>query len=228
MEYNIRAYVDELFRDAPNTQRAYEMKVELVQNLLDKYNDLVACGKSEEDAYNITIYGIGDISELLEEMRRQETAQAGGGASGNTYYTAIGYFRRRSAALVAVAVGLYIFSVIPVVLLGVLSEETQNEYLAAFGGAIMLAIAAVATGLLIWNSLTQPKRDDPPEIVIDRYNRTRGGSAWLKAVESGFWLLVVAVYFLVSFLTRRWDITWIIFIVAPAVSAILHTAAERK
>ena len=50
MEYNIRAYVDELFRDAPDTQRAYEMKVELVQNLVDKYNDLVASGKSEEDA----------------------------------------------------------------------------------------------------------------------------------------------------------------------------------
>lgn len=74
MEYNIRAYVDELFRDAPDTQRAYEMKVELVQNLVDKYNDLVASGKSEEDAYNITIYGIGDISELLEEMRREEPA----------------------------------------------------------------------------------------------------------------------------------------------------------
>ena len=54
MEYNIRAYVDQLFADAPDTQRAYEMKMELVQNLLDKYNDLVASGKSEEDAYNIT------------------------------------------------------------------------------------------------------------------------------------------------------------------------------
>lgn len=38
---------------------------------------------------------------------------------------------------------------------------------------------------------------------------------------------MVAVYFLLSFLTHRWDITWIIFIAAPAVSAILHAAIER-
>ena len=119
MEYNIRAYVDELFRDAPDTQRAYEMKVELVQNLLDKYNDLVASGKTEEDAYNITIYGIGDIAELLEEMRREEPGHPAGG-QGATYYKAMYHFRRRSAALTAVAVSLYIFSIIPVIVLGVL------------------------------------------------------------------------------------------------------------
>lgn len=50
----------------------------------------------------------------------------------------------------------------------------------------------------------------------------------MKAVDSAFWLLVVAVYFLLSFLTHRWDITWIIFIAAPAVSGILHAAMGGK
>ena len=49
-----------------------------------------------------------------------------------------------------------------------------------------------------------------------------------KAVESGFWILVVAAYFLLSFLTHRWDITWLIFLVAPAVWGILHAAASHK
>lgn len=227
MEYNIRAYVDELFRDAPDTQRAYEMKVELVQNLLDKYNDLVASGKTEEDAYNITIYGIGDIAELLEEMRREEPGYPAGG-QGATYYKAMYHFRRRSAALTAVAVSLYIFSIIPVIVLGVLSSELHSDYMAALGVAGMFTFAGIATAILIWNTLTKPKHNDPPEIVIDLYNRKKGGGRpMLKAVESGFWVLVVAVYFLLSFLTHRWDITWIIFIAAPAVSAILHTAIER-
>ena len=228
MEYNIRAYVDELFRDAPDTQRAYELKVELVQNLVDKYNDLVASGTSEEDAYNITIYGIGDISELLEEMRREEPAQPFFGQQSGGYYTAMSYFRRRSAAMIAVAVALYIFSIIPVVVLGVLSEVVHEEYLAALGVAGMFTFAGIATALLIWNALTKPKADDPPEIVVDLYNRKKGGSPVLKAVESGFWILVVAAYFLLSFLTHRWDITWLIFLVAPAVWGILHAAASRK
>ena len=55
MEYRLRAYVDELFQSAPRTQRAYELKVELTQNLLDKYFALLSEGKSEDDAYNLTV-----------------------------------------------------------------------------------------------------------------------------------------------------------------------------
>ena len=222
MEYNIRAYVDELFRDAPDTQRAYEMKVELVQNLVDKYNDLVASGKSEEDAYNITIYGIGDISELLEEMRREEPAQPFFGQQSGGYYTAMSYFRRRSAAMIAVAVALYIFSIIPVVVLGVLSEVVHEEYLAALGVAGMFTFAGIATALLIWNALTKPRPTTRPRSWSTCTTARRAAAPVLKAVESGFWILVVAVYFLLSFLTHRWDITWLIFLVAPA--ALGHSA----
>lgn len=236
MEYSIKAYVDELFQNAPDTQRAYEMKMELVQNLTDKYNDLVASGKSPEDAYNITIYGIGDISELLEEMRREEPQPApdmpASDAAGTSYYTAMYYFRRRGAALLAVSVSLYILSVVPVILLGVISTSVSGmagNYLATLGVALMFLFVAVATGLIIWNSVTKPKRTDPPEIVIDLYNRKKKNShPILRAVESAFWLLVVAVYFLVSFTTQRWDLTWLIFIAAPAVSGILHAAAQGR
>ena len=126
MEYTIRSYVDELFKDVPDSQRAYEMKVELIQNLLDKYNDLVASGKSEEDAYNITIYGIGDISELLDELRRQETENRSA-QFGETYYEALTYFKRRSAAFVAGGVMLCVFSVIPVIVLSVISLLTKQS-----------------------------------------------------------------------------------------------------
>lgn len=227
MEYNIRAYVDELFRDVPDTQRAYEMKVELTQNLLDKYNDLVASGKSEDDAYNITIYGIGDISELLEEMRREEPEVRS--AQGATYYTAMSYFRRRSALLVSIGVMLYIFSLIPVIVLGVLSTMTGEPFLAAAGCAGMFAFVGVATALMIWNGCTKPKRSDPPEIVIDMYNRKKGNaSPILKAIDASFWLVIVAVYFLVSIISGRWNITWILFIVAPAIQGVVHALMNHN
>ena len=37
MEYRIREYMDQLFESAPHTQRAYELKIELTQNLIEKY-----------------------------------------------------------------------------------------------------------------------------------------------------------------------------------------------
>ena len=228
MEYNIRAYVDELFRDVPDTQRAYEMKVELTQNLLDKYNDLVASGKSPEDAYNITIYGIGDITELIEEMRREEPVVRVG-TEGATYYAAMYHFRRRSAALVAVGVMFYIFSIIPVVVLGVLSDMTGEPFLAAAGVAGMFVFVGIATALMIWNGCTSPKRSDPPEIVIDLYNRKKkNNNPVLKAIDASFWLIVLVVYFLLSFMTGRWNITWVIFIAAPAAQGIIHAVFNGK
>ena len=42
MEYTIRSYVDELFKDVPDSQRAYEMRVELIQNLLAVFSPMVS------------------------------------------------------------------------------------------------------------------------------------------------------------------------------------------
>lgn len=50
MENKLRAYMDHLFQDVPNTKKAVEVKEEILQNIVDKYHDLVAEGKSEEAA----------------------------------------------------------------------------------------------------------------------------------------------------------------------------------
>ena len=55
-------YVDLLFAGAPG---ASDIKQEILQNTLDRYDDLVAQGKTPEAAYSLAISGIGDISEIL-------------------------------------------------------------------------------------------------------------------------------------------------------------------
>ena len=228
MEYPIRSYVDDLFQDVPDSQRAYEMKVELIQNLLDKYNDLVASGKSEEDAYNITIYGIGDISELLDERRRQETENRSA-QFGETYYEALTYFKRRSAAFVAGGAMLCVFSVIPVIVLSVISLLTDLKFLIGIGVAVMLFFVGIAVALFVWNESTKPKSEDPPEMIMDLFERRKSKvQTFIKIFDASYWSVLVAAYLLISFLTGRWDITWIMFIAGPAVSAIVHTAAKNK
>jgi membrane protein YdbS with pleckstrin-like domain len=44
----------------------------------------------------------------------------------------------------------------------------------------------------------------------------------IKAIERAFWLLITAAYLLISFLTGRWGITWIIFVLAAALKAIFR------
>ena len=45
----------------------------------------------------------------------------------------------------------------------------------------------------------------------------------LKNLLSIFWSLATIAYLLVSFLTMRWDITWLIWPIAGVVSGIIKT-----
>lgn len=49
-----------------------------------------------------------------------------------------------------------------------------------------------------------------------------------KAYQSAFWLIVVAVYFLISFGTGAWYITWIIFLIGAATEQIVKAATMTE
>lgn len=134
MENRIREYVEELFKDAPYTQQVYELKVELIQNLIDKYYDLINEGKSPEDAYNLTILGIGDIDELIDSVD-----------SGTSYYNygVTTTRKKKSAALISAAVMLYILSVVPLIIFESIGIDSM------VGLVLMFVMVAAATGMII-------------------------------------------------------------------------------
>lgn len=138
MQDKLRAFIDTLFEDAPAGKKVVELKEEMLQNLNDKYSDLLSEGKSEEAAYNLAVASVGDVSELLRYLRREE------GDSTREQEELMRY-RRRSAVVVPIAVILYILSVIPVMLI-----DRQ------IGVVSMFVMIAAATGLLIWNSMSKP------------------------------------------------------------------------
>ena len=45
MKEKIRKHINELFKDAPKTRRAVELKEEMAQNTIEKYEDLIAEGQ---------------------------------------------------------------------------------------------------------------------------------------------------------------------------------------
>ena len=66
MREQLRAYVLRLFAQAPDTQRNRELREEILQNTLDRFDDLVAQGVPEENAYTQAVGSIGDVESLLE------------------------------------------------------------------------------------------------------------------------------------------------------------------
>ena len=55
----LREYIESLFKDAPDTVKTVELKEEMLQNLYEKYNDLLADARSEQAAFTIAVSGEG-------------------------------------------------------------------------------------------------------------------------------------------------------------------------
>ncbi|NME82012.1 hypothetical protein [Clostridium sp. SM-530-WT-3G] len=60
------------------------------------------------------------------------------------------------------------------------------------------------------------------EITINNINSEKKERI-IRAILSSYWPTVVAVYFLLSFTLEIWDISWIIFLIAPAVRKFLSS-----
>lgn len=217
MEDKLRAYMDHLFREVPNSKNAIEVKEEILQNLIDKYHDLLAEGKSEEAAYNIAVASIGDVSELLESLKKEE---ADSGTGQNAYMQ----WKQRSAGITAVAVMLYILCVIPPII-------TESLHIPdAIGACGMFLFIAVATGLLVYNSMTKPSRKKNDDTMMGEFKEWKSKNddkrQAMKAVKSALWSLITVLYFIISFVTGAWHISWIIFLIGAACDSIIKAVFD--
>jgi hypothetical protein len=218
MEANIRNYVETLFNNTPPSRKAVELKEEMIQNLNEKYNDLIAEGKTPEAAYNIAIAGIGDVSGLLKDLQREMV-------NPEVYAAA----RQKSAMMTAISIMLYILSVVPLI---ALASFIPGDAAAIIGVVIMFVFIAAATGLLIYNGMTKPKYLKTEDTMVEDFKQWQSSNQEKKSlrssVSSAVWALIVALYFLVSFVTGAWHLTWLIFILGAAVQSLINIVFTLK
>lgn len=71
----LRSHLDNLFAALPDTQEVREAKEELYTGMVERYNDYLAEGMDEQEAYDNVIDGIGDLHELFDELKNENDAQ---------------------------------------------------------------------------------------------------------------------------------------------------------
>lgn len=217
MHDKLRSCIDTLFEDAPQSLQTVELKEEILQNLTDKYDELVESGKSPEAAYNIAVAGIGDISELVESMGKSDRPAAEAEQTAQKSER----LRKKSALITSIAVALYIICPAPLILLSVTGDDT----LAIWGVIILLGIVAVATCLLVYNSESQKKLKAANQTVVEEFREWQYSNSnrhqVRKAINSCIWTLTLVAYFAVSFYTHAWAITWLIFLIGSSLSSVV-------
>jgi|LSQX01.2.fsa_nt_gb hypothetical protein len=70
LDLKVKKYIDHLFSDVEPSQQLFDLKEELTTNLKEKIEDYISRGMDEEQAFKEAVITIGDISGLVEEMRK--------------------------------------------------------------------------------------------------------------------------------------------------------------
>lgn len=220
MREKLITYVDFLFAGAPRTPETAETKAEILQNTLDKFDDLIKQGKSPEAAYSLAVAGIGDVSELL----------AGGRISEDTAAPAFVSETRKERAAVeskcgimrAIAIGLYITCVLP----PIFTDGTRFED--NLGPALMFVMIAVATALMVLQHSmrrqgTVQGQGAPASWREDFYSPQR---ELRRAVTGAVWVLGMVAYFILSFSTMAWHLTWLVFPICGVTAALIRAILD--
>ena len=183
------------------------LKENLLKNSLKFYNDLINSNLTENEAYEKTISYINDMYNLVNINQHSLEEDP--------------HPQKKSAILTSIAVMLYILCPVPIIVF-----ESFGYYFEIFGLVLLFVMIAIATGLLIYNSMIKKKYFHNNlydyKYEYSKYYKLR------KSISSIIWVLIVALYLFISFRYMIWSYSWIIFLIGAAIEQVLKAYFDYK
>ncbi|MEQ8155880.1 MAG: hypothetical protein ABRQ25_13495 [Clostridiaceae bacterium] len=190
------------------------LKKELVSEVIKRYKDLSAAGKTEDEILEILAAGMKDINETEIIPKGQHVFS----------YEEVQKYRRKTAMVTSISVFLYIISA--AVLIYLITVAGVEPTVAV---TIMLIIIAAATSFIIYNSASRPK--GLKDLMEDNEGwkpADKKTSEVLRSVRSIVWVTIVVIYLAVSMIFDIWKFSWIIFIIGVAIQEIITLSYRLK
>lgn len=209
MREQLIQYVNLLFAGAAECE---EIKQEILQNTLDRFDDLVEQGKSPEAAYRLAISGIGDINEILGSAPVRTTSSGIDPIQEITPETPEDIKRKK---IRAVAVAMYILCALPLIILGDLGFDN-------LGLCLTLALVACATYLMLITSKKDDEDDDEEKHKEEIKHPLK------ERIGNIIWVVGLIAYFVISFSTGAWYITWLLFPIMACVRGLSDAIIDLK
>lgn len=104
--------------------------------------------------------------------------------------------KNKSARNISISVALYIISVVFIVGFSTIGQDI-------LGLCMFFIVVAIATGIIVYNVIINKKTKK--ELTKDE--------KLVKNINEVISIMIVIIYFIVSFLTMAWHITWVLFLV---------------
>lgn len=207
MREQLIQYVNLLFAGAPDSD---EIKQEILQNTLDRFDDLVSQGKSSEAAYRLAIAGIGDINEILGTAEVPAQSQT----FKEAIHEEVEDIQRKK--LRAVAIAMYILCAVPLIVLSEFGLDT-------LGLCLTLGLVACATYLIVVSGKKDDDEgDEKNHVEITPEQKLK------KSIGDLIFVIGLVGYFLLSFTSGAWYITWLIFPIMACTRGLVDAIIDLK
>lgn len=210
MREQLEQYVRLLFAGTPDSE---DMQQEILQNTLDRYDDLIGQGKTPEAAYRLAISGIGDVSEILGSTPSPAQPATPRSSQPTPKQAAERPLWKR--ILLAISIALYIISIIPLIVL----SEMGMDVLGLCGMISIVAVATVAIIVASGGSKEEKREAKEPQGPRQELR---------EAVKKTLSTVALVLFLVVSFATGAWYITWLIFPIMAAVRGIVFACMDLK
>lgn len=192
MKKEIEKKIKELCDNAGSAAAA-EICPDLTEDIERAYDERVAAGMSELDAYRDVFRNVGEIKKMLYSMPLTEEEELGRRTKENRKYN--------EKLLDKICSSLWLLVVIVYLLFSMSVGGWGYTWLIFLWGAI---------GQTFFGMIKKYNRGTPLKKVLR------------KGISTIMWLAITMLYFLFSFATGSWHITWIIFIFGALLENVIN------
>ena len=180
-------YLDNMFAHLPKTEEVKRAKTELGQMMEDKYNQLRAEGRSDNEAVGQVISEFGNLSELAEELGISNQVQQASSEDNFVYVTAAEgetfiEKSKKAANMIGGGVAAIMLGVISVIFFSsyaegifsqVLGGDEPNKVYLAVGLGLLFILIAFAVYLFVMTGIANEKYKifDKKVVKLDPHNK---------------------------------------------------------
>lgn len=186
----IRIYLENMFINLPGTPEVYKAKEELLSMMEDKYLELKAEGKTENEAIGIVISEFGNLEEIasdlgLDKVINNENTNSALKLTLEEVKLYLSDYARH-AMLIAVGVMLCILSVCgPIFTDAYVSAENVKDNFFDFdviGASVLFVFVAIAVGCFVFSSISigKWKKLEKNQYMIDFSTSEYVNNIWEK------------------------------------------------
>lgn len=228
----IRNYIEGIFSGLPKTKEIIEMKLNMLDNMEEKYNALLSEGNTEHEAVGMIISQIGSIEELKnelgiteEETKQQEEIQELNPDEVTALRKEYFEFRKKYGLFTTISIILFVLSPLLIIVLTRLGFEIIS-FMGFFG------FVAAGVGILVYINHIDANYKDMLGITnfshyCENKEPWKRGSKY-DAFSGIIWVVTVAIYLTLGFFFGLWHPGWIVFLLATVVQMYMEFKAKAN